>query len=110
MKQFSLLLILLVSFQVLIGQGYHYALDLTDVRMDRLIVEVKTPPVKASSINFHFPKIIPGTYTEYDFGRFVHQVNAFNKDGDGLSVVQLDINTWRITPSSFSEPPRNMGL
>jgi predicted metalloprotease with PDZ domain len=83
------------------SQGhYTYHLNLNEVIMDRLIVTVETPKVHQKSIRFHFPKIIPGTYTEYDFGRFVHQVNAFDEKGEGLSVVREDVNTWRITPAN----------
>jgi predicted metalloprotease with PDZ domain len=100
MKQLLSLLLLIFIQQSLSAQVYQYELDLTDVRMDRLIVKVNTPPVEVSSIHFHFPKIIPGTYTEYDFGRFVHHVNAFDAAGNGLSVIQEDVNTWKITPAN----------
>lgn len=99
MKQLFSLLLLIFFYQSLEAQSYRYELDLTDVPMDRLIVSVKTPPVDGSTVHFHFPKIIPGTYTEYDFGRFVYHVNAFDAAGNGLSVIRQDVNTWRIAPA-----------
>ncbi|MDQ3279349.1 MAG: hypothetical protein M3Q06_13555, partial [Bacteroidota bacterium] len=45
---------------------------------------------------FAFPKIIPGTYSISDYGKFISNVKAFNKSGKALPVTKLAENQWRI--------------
>ena len=75
---------------------YQYELDLTQVEDDKVPVSLLAPTIEKASINFFFPKIIPGTYTIYDFGRFVSDFKAFDKDGNLLEVDRKDVNTFRI--------------
>ena len=42
------------------------------------------------------PKIVPGTYSIYDFGQYVLDFEAFDTAGRSLSVNQLDKNRWEI--------------
>ncbi|MDN5201813.1 peptidase M61 [Fulvivirgaceae bacterium BMA10] len=76
---------------------YQYILDLTKVQDDKLMVELLTPAIKESELIFYMPKIIPGTYKEADYGRFVSDLKAFDKKGRELEVERSDDNTWKIT-------------
>jgi predicted metalloprotease with PDZ domain len=96
MKKIFLLLFCAVSLSADSQNAYRYFVDLTSVKNDQLAVTLETPQVTKSSINFHFPKIIPGTYRISDFGQFVSDLKAFDKSGKGLPVKQLDVNTWSI--------------
>ncbi len=78
------------------GAAYHYTVDLTHVVNDQLFVTLSTPPVKTSEITFYLPKIIPGTYSIADYGRFISDVKAFDKKGNALPVEHLDNNAWKI--------------
>jgi len=78
-------------------KGYRFAIDLTRADNDKIKVELKTPPISGSTISYHLPKIIPGTYSEDDFGRYVEQFKAFDKKGDTLPVLRTDINSWSIS-------------
>jgi predicted metalloprotease with PDZ domain len=42
------------------------------------------------------PKIIPGTYSEDDYGRYIDNFKAFNAKGAELSVAKMDENSWVI--------------
>ena len=42
------------------------------------------------------PKLIPGTYTISDFGRFISEFQALDNDENALSVDRLSINSWKI--------------
>ena len=42
------------------------------------------------------PKIVPGTYKIYDFGQYVLDFEAYDAEGNSLSVSQLDKNRWEI--------------
>lgn len=76
---------------------YQYAVDITKVDNDELTVTLLTPKVKTANIIFYMPKIVPGTYTNSNFGKFVHNVKAFDKAGKTLPVKQqADSNAWKI--------------
>jgi predicted metalloprotease with PDZ domain len=78
-------------------RGYRFTIDLNRVNNDRINVELKTPPILKKSITYHLPKIIPGTYSIDDYGRYVEDFKAFNKRGEILRVVRTDVNSWTIS-------------
>lgn len=59
-------------------------------------VEIKAPSITENEIEFHFPKIVPGTYTINNFGRFVSEFYAYDANGSKLKTEQLDTNRWKI--------------
>lgn len=75
---------------------YHVHFDLTQVTNDQLQVILETPAVKAETIEFHMPKIVPGTYSISDFGRFVTDLSAFDSSGIRLPVSKISTNRWKI--------------
>ena len=79
------------------GDRYVYTVDLTNVRDDKVNVLLSVPSMKANEINFYLPKIIPGTYKEADYGRFITNFKAFDKKGRALEVTRKDDNTWTIS-------------
>lgn len=98
MKNILLSIAFFCLFLVLHAQNnYRYSVDLTKVQNDQLQVDLLTPKVSQQKINFRFAKIIPGTYRNSDFGRFISAVKAFDKDGKALPVTQADDNTWNIS-------------
>jgi len=66
----------------------------------KIYVEEIAPRITGQTVEFHFPKIVPGTYAIYNFGRFISDVKAFDKAGKELLVEQLDTNRWRINNAS----------
>lgn len=78
------------------NETYQFSLDLTKVDDDKLIVNLITPKIKSENINYHFPKIIPGIYADYDYGRYVSGFTALDKKGRVLNVVKIDDNTYKI--------------
>jgi predicted metalloprotease with PDZ domain len=81
--------------------GYRFTIDLVNVNNDRIKVELKTPAITKTTISYHIPKIVPGTYSEDDFGRYVERFRAYDKKGDTLPVVRTDINSWSISNASL---------
>jgi len=77
-------------------KGYQFKVDLTKVVDDRIYVEVSTPKVSGDETTFFLPKIIPGTYSIADYGRFVQDFKAFDKSGKELAVEKTDVNGWKI--------------
>lgn len=77
-------------------ETYKFSLDLTKVKNDRLQVTLLPPDIDQDEVVYHMPKMVPGTYAVYDFGKFVSDFNAFDKKGRKLKVERLDTNSWKI--------------
>ncbi len=76
--------------------AYRFALDLTRVREDTLEVSLLTPEMKAGAAVYNIPKVIPGTYSVSNYGRFVSDFRAFDQGDTPLTVKKLDDNRWEI--------------
>ena len=76
--------------------NYQYTVDLTRVVEDRIFVELDAPDVQEKQITFYFPKIVPGTYSIADYGRYVSDLRALDRKGKQLPVEKVNENTWRI--------------
>lgn len=75
---------------------YEYFIDLTNVYDDQLEVELIPPGTSEDDLILKFPAIVPGTYSLYNFGRFITNVRAENEAGNLLEVEKKDKNTWVI--------------
>jgi predicted metalloprotease with PDZ domain len=75
---------------------YRFSVDLTKTDADKLNVNLIVPSRNKKEVVYYMPKIVPGTYANYDFGRFVSNFEARDKKGRLLPVEQLDPNSWRI--------------
>lgn len=97
-KSFSLLLLMAFTGYASSAQdSYQYSVDLTKPVNDELKIELLVPKITKPEIVFYMPKIVPGTYTNSDFGKFLHNLKAFDKAGKELSVTaQADSNSWKI--------------
>jgi predicted metalloprotease with PDZ domain len=71
---------------------YQVSIDLRKVVDDKVKVTYSCPEINQDSIEFHVPKIVPGTYSIYDFGRFLSDFKAFDKKGNELLTDSLDLN------------------
>ena len=76
---------------------YRYTIDLNKVTDDKLTVELQTPAITQKQITFYMPKIIPGTYINADYGKFVTNFTAKDKSGKPLPVKQTSENSWQIS-------------
>jgi len=74
-----------------------YSIDLNRLEHDRLTVEVQLPK---GAKEYCFPKIVPGTYAIYDFGRYISNLQAFDATGKAVKVKQKDINSFLIGNAS----------
>lgn len=77
-------------------KGYHYTVDLRNVVDDRVRVTLVPPTQTADLVEFQMPKIVPGTYSISDFGRFVIGLEATDAAGLPLPVEFIDQNRWMI--------------
>ncbi len=100
-NSFSSRLTIFFSFFLIISTAhaqdtYRYSVDLTKVTNDQLTVELITPQVKKDNIIFYFPKIVPGTYMNSNYGKYIHDLKAFTKSGSEMKVKQTGDNSWEI--------------
>jgi len=73
------------------------AIDLNVVKDDKLMVTVTPPAVTTNEIVYHMPKTVPGTYSADDYGKYVDDFKAFDKNGKELKTSKLDVNSWTIS-------------
>lgn len=94
----SFLLLQLAVFAGPTGERTKYTIsvDLNKVTNDMLDVEVIVPSVTKDIIEFQMPKMVPGTYAIYDFGRFLNNLKAFDEQGNELTVKSITENRWQI--------------
>ncbi len=78
------------------GEGYHLFFDLVDTEDGRVPVSLSPPQLRSDSAVFNMPKIIPGTYSISDFGRFVEDFSAVSSSGDTLPHLRIDTNRWAV--------------
>ena len=71
-------------------------INLNDVKDDKVMVTIMAPTITTDEIVYHIPKIIPGTYSEDDYGKFIDDLKAFDTTGTALEVTKTDTNSWSI--------------
>jgi predicted metalloprotease with PDZ domain len=71
-------------------------IDLSKIVNDQVNVTVYTPKIQADEAVFNIPKIIPGTYSVDDYGKFIENLTAYDASGKTLSVEKKDDNSWTI--------------
>lgn len=75
---------------------YHYKVNLNNVENDELTIELEVPQFGKDELLFQMPSMVPGTYSIYDFGRFVTGFKALDADGNEMKAKHPDANTWVI--------------
>lgn len=97
MKNIIVLFLSITSFALSAqNDKYQFHLDLNKISNDLIEIELTTPNMTSDKTIYNMPKIVPGTYSIYDFGKYVMDFKAFDKDGRALSVTRLDDNRWEI--------------
>lgn len=82
--------------------AYQYFTDLTKAGADHTLeVSLIAPLLDSGRYEFHMPKIVPGTYSIYDFGRFLDDFSVSDSLGNALQVNRLDDNRWEIIGAPF---------
>ena len=76
--------------------SYRYSINLNEVKNHKLLVTLIPPKIESEEIIFRMPKMVPGTYHVYDFGRFVSDFAAYNKNGNKLHTESVDSSSWKI--------------
>ncbi len=73
------------------------SIDLNSVKDDKVMVTLTPPAISTEKITYHIPKIVPGTYSEDDYGKYIENVKAYDSKGNTLVVAKIDDNSWTIS-------------
>ncbi|SHH57182.1 M61 family metallopeptidase [Winogradskyella jejuensis] len=76
------------------------ALDLTNIDNDRVPVTINPGRFTAETVTYRLPKVVQGTYSVADYGRYVDDLKAIDYDGNSLEVKKVDTNTWTIADAT----------
>ena len=76
---------------------YSYSVDLTNIKDDKARVALDCPGLDQEKVIFHFPKTIPGTYKELDYGEMIDSINAYDSEGLKLPATKIGKNYFEIS-------------
>ena len=76
------------------------ALDLTAVVDDKIPVTINPGRFTAETVTYRLPRVVQGTYSVSDFGKYIDDMKALDYDGNELAVTKIDANTWTIENAS----------
>ncbi|WP_082129100.1 M61 family metallopeptidase [Chryseobacterium gallinarum] len=101
MNNFIKLLFVLVIFPNTMiaqssGKNYEYTIDLLHMTDDKVTVSLTPPKNNLKQGKFIIPKLIPGFYQAMNFGQYISQFVATDKNGKKVQTERLDTNSWMV--------------
>jgi len=76
------------------------ALDLTAVVDDKVPVTINPGRFTTETVTYRLPRVVQGTYSVSDFGKYVEGMKALDYKGNELEVTKVDTNTWTIADAT----------
>ncbi|WP_299126204.1 peptidase M61 [uncultured Winogradskyella sp.] len=76
------------------------ALDLTAVVDDKVPVTINPGRFTTETVTYRLPRVVQGTYSVSDFGKYIDDFKALDYDGNELAVIKADTNTWTIADAT----------
>lgn len=73
------------------------AIDLTQIVNDKAPVTINPGRFTSETVTYRLPRVVQGTYSVSDFGKYVDNFKAFDYKGNELLVKKLDVNSWSIS-------------
>lgn len=74
--------------------------NLTQVNEDKVPVTINPGRFRTDKVVYRLPRVVQGTYSVSDFGKYVDGLKALDYDGNELPVKKIDTNTWEISEAS----------
>ncbi|MCL5128477.1 peptidase M61 [Algibacter sp. L4_22] len=72
------------------------SINLNNVTNDKAPVIINPGRFTVSSVTYRLPRVVQGTYSVSDFGKYIDDFKAINYKGESMPVVKVDANTWTI--------------
>ncbi|TXE11939.1 peptidase M61 [Seonamhaeicola algicola] len=71
-------------------------IDLSAVTNDKAPVTINPGRFTIETVTYRLPKVVQGTYSVSDFGKYIDDFKAINYKGEAMPVTKLDDNSWSI--------------
>lgn len=71
-------------------------IDLTQIVDDKAPVTINPGRFTLDTVIYRLPRIIQGSYTVDNFGKYIDDLKALDYEGNQLMTTKLDDNTWQI--------------
>ena len=72
------------------------SINLSTITDDKAPVTINPGRFTVETVTYRLPRIIQGTYSVSDFGKYVDDFKAFDYKGNEMTVNKADTNTWTI--------------
>lgn len=72
------------------------AINLSAVTNDKAPVTINPGRFTQDTVTYRLPRIVQGTYDIGNFGHYIDDLKAYDYNGNEMSVIQLDENSWTI--------------
>ena len=79
-----------------INNPINTTINLTTVTDDKVPVVINPGRFASETVTYRLPKVVQGTYSVSDFGKYVDNFKALDYNGNELTVTKTDTNTWTI--------------
>lgn len=70
------------------------ALDLVNSNDDKVAVSIDPGRFVTDTVLYRLPRVVQGTYSVSDFGKYIEGIKGFDYQGEELEVNNVDTNTW----------------
>ncbi|MBE4948072.1 M61 family metallopeptidase [Chryseobacterium culicis] len=77
-------------------KNYEYTIDLLHMSDDEVRVSFSPPKNNLKQGKFIIPKLVPGFYQAMNFGQYVSDFTATDKNGKKVKTERLDKNSWMV--------------
>ncbi|MCS7027129.1 MAG: hypothetical protein NZ519_00035 [Bacteroidia bacterium] len=84
-------------------EKYQCTIDLNVVQDKKITVTIIPPKIPKSKYIFQFPKTVPGTYANLNYGRFISNFEAYDLANKKLSVSKKEPNTFIINGKNLAK-------
>ncbi|WP_300687250.1 hypothetical protein [Chryseobacterium sp.] len=101
MKTLAKLFFVIIIFpNIIIAQTskkkYEYNIDLLHMSDNEVSVSFTPPRNNLKQGKFIIPKLVPGFYQAMDFGQYISNFTATDKNGKKIAAERLDKNSWLV--------------
>jgi predicted metalloprotease with PDZ domain len=72
------------------------SIDLSKIDNDRAPVTINPGRFTVETVTYRLPKVVQGTYSVSDFGKYIDDFKAVDYAGKDMSFTKVDDNTWTI--------------
>ena len=73
------------------------SINLVGIDNDKAPVTINPGRFTVETVTYRLPKVIQGTYSVSDFGKYIDDFKAIDYSGNEMQVNKVDTNTWSIS-------------